>query len=183
MDDMTPTDELRALLDGLGIEWKSETNCDTYWRGRDRTFYQFTEYSDGSTTFSTCQLNLTPRQALTTPIAATVGNSTDLASRLRKVTGLRSFAELFGFSWEDESDWSWHDVACAMADAIDATAGVGTCEGDIGTDHFECELTTFECRGCGWSGVVDNIRPGYGYGFDGTDVPRHCPNCGRKVTE
>lgn len=74
----TPNDKLRAMLDERGIEWKSETNCDTYWRGRDRTFYQFTEYSDGSTTFSTCQLNLTPKQALTTPIAATVDEEPEM---------------------------------------------------------------------------------------------------------
>ena len=49
--------------------------------------------------------------------------SIDLSKRLREVHGLHEFAELFGFSWEDESDWDWHDVACAMADAIDATVG------------------------------------------------------------
>lgn len=73
MDGMAPTDELRALLDEQGIEWKSETNCDTYWHGQDGTFYKFTEHSDGDTSFSTCQWDLTPKQALTTPVAATVG--------------------------------------------------------------------------------------------------------------
>lgn len=47
--------------------------------------------------------------------------STDLSKRLREVHGLHAFAELFGFDWHDESDWDWHDVACAMADTIDAT--------------------------------------------------------------
>lgn len=55
----------------------------------------------------------------------------------------------------------------------------GTCEGEIDTDSFECRLTWFECKGCGWSGVVDNVRAGYS--FDGTDMPRHCPNCGKKI--
>lgn len=75
---MTNTERLRALLDEHGIEWKSETDCETYWYGQDRTFYKFTEYNDGTTVFSTCQWNLTPKQALTTPIAATVGNAMTL---------------------------------------------------------------------------------------------------------
>lgn len=37
-----------------------------------------------------------------------------------KVKGLHTFAELFGFDWEDDSDWTWTDVARAMADEIDA---------------------------------------------------------------
>ena len=37
-----------------------------------------------------------------------------------KVKGLHTFAELFGFNWEDDSDWTWPDVARAMADEIDA---------------------------------------------------------------
>lgn len=50
-----------------------------------------------------------------------------LSKRLREVTGLHAFAELFGFSWTDGSDWEWHDVACAMADAIDAMVGERSC--------------------------------------------------------
>lgn len=97
--------------------------------------------------------------------------STDLSKRLREVHGLHAFAELFGFSWEDESDWDWHDVACAMADAIDATVGVGTCK------------------------LVIEKRPrhgpwiyhfGCGYDFwQMTDCPmpilKHCPNCGKRI--
>lgn len=116
---MSPSETVRAMLDEQGIEWKSEANCDTYWYGQNGTFYRFTEHSDGATSFSTCQWDLTPKQTLTTPVAATVGNRTDLSKRLRKVHGLHDFAELFGFSWTDGSDWSWHDVACAMADAVD----------------------------------------------------------------
>ena len=42
-----------------------------------------------------------------------------LTDKLRNVKGLHEFAELFGFNWDDESDWTWHDVAVAMADRID----------------------------------------------------------------
>ena len=27
---------------------------------------------------------------------------------------------MFGFNWNDGSDWTWHDVACKIADDIDA---------------------------------------------------------------
>ena len=64
---------------------------------------------------------------------------------------------------------------------VNATVGAGTCQGEIDTDYFECKLTWFECKGCGWRGVVDNIC--VGYSFDGTDMPRHCPNCGRKLVD
>ena len=124
---MGSSDEVRRLLDERGIEWGSKTDCDTYWYGQDRTFYKFTEYRDGATSFTTCQWNLTPKQVLTTPIAATVGNRTDLSKRLREVNGLHEFAELFGFSWADESDWTWHDVARAMADEIDAVTEKRSC--------------------------------------------------------
>ena len=80
MSEKTPSERLRESLDERGIEWKSEINCDTYWYGQDRTFYKFTEYNDGTTSFSTCQWNLTPRQVLTTPVAATLGRT---AKRVR----------------------------------------------------------------------------------------------------
>ena len=43
-----------------------------------------------------------------------------LSDELREVYGLHAFAELFGFDWDGDTDWTWHDVACAMADRIDA---------------------------------------------------------------
>lgn len=98
--------------------------------------------------------------------AATVGDRTDLARQLREVYGLHTFAELFGFSWEDGSDWTWHDVACAMADAVDAaTVGAGTCKNTQDDFDFMCS----ECGKC-----VDNGRV---LGF------KFCPQCGRKIKE
>ncbi len=44
----------------------------------------------------------------------------DLIGGLRRVRNLHEFAELFGFDWEDGSDWTWHDVAAKMADTIEA---------------------------------------------------------------
>jgi hypothetical protein len=266
---MTPTNEVRGRLNELGIEWKSEIDCDTYWYGQDRTFYKFTEYRDGTTSFSTCQWNLTPKQVLTAPIAATVGrscascpemdnpdsyinhlqsalkwhdehvprptnprntcvvlqgekppeevmfvregggvthyqperavsNRTSLARQLREVHGLDAFVELFGYSWEDNSIWTWHDVACAMADAVDAmTVGAGTCrniaelnrEGVSGYFFVcsECGLavhadrginkTNYTCRKPDGSIDLHTFNSGGEYKFE------RCPRCGRKVTE
>lgn len=43
-----------------------------------------------------------------------------VSEKLRLVQGLYSHAEMFGFNWDDDSDWTWHDVACKIADEIDA---------------------------------------------------------------
>lgn len=43
-----------------------------------------------------------------------------VSEKLRLVQGLHSHAEMFGFDWNDDSDWTWHDVACKIADEIDA---------------------------------------------------------------
>lgn len=128
------------------------------------------------------QTNADLRRIIDDMKAATVGNGTDLASRLRKVTGLRSFAELFGFSWEDGSDWDWHDVACAMADEIDATVGVGTCKdlGGVGAD----DEVVFNCSECGCVLSVfdkdgrNNLCTSFIY-----DYPRFCPECGARIIE
>lgn len=80
-----------------------------------------------------------------------------LSDRLREVHGLHAFAELFGFCWEGGSDWTWHDVACAMADAVDA-ATVG------GTGEFHM------CKRCGIAYELDFI--------DELGKARFCPHCG-----
>lgn len=43
-----------------------------------------------------------------------------VSEKLRLVQGLHSHAEMFGFNWNDDSDWTWHDVACKIADEVDA---------------------------------------------------------------
>ena len=42
----------------------------------------------------------------------------NLPDKLREVTGLHEFAELFGFDWESD-DWTWSDVAKEMAFEIE----------------------------------------------------------------
>lgn len=60
----------------------------------------------------------------------TDNQTTDLLDGLRHVGNLHEFAELFGFDWHDDSDWTWHDVAVKMADDLEqviaATLGSGT---------------------------------------------------------
>lgn len=56
---------------------------------------------------------------------------------------------------------------------------VMTTNGEIDVDYFDCKLVTFKCKSCGWDGVVDDACGGYSFGD--TDVPKFCPNCGRRV--
>lgn len=108
------TERIRAMLDERGVEHYDGTNG-TLW-GKDASGYRFSADELTSGRMSVHMWCETPEQA----IAATLGNRTDLSKRLREVYGLHAFAELFGFDWTDGSDWDWHDVACAMADAVDA---------------------------------------------------------------
>lgn len=49
----------------------------------------------------------------------TDNRTTELLDGLRNVGNLHEFAELFGFDWHDDSDWTWHDVAVKMADELE----------------------------------------------------------------
>lgn len=175
---MKHSEEIRRMLDELGIEHRDTDKMiddgdgtdaygkkhSTSWfhNGIECTFVHLTYDSGWEETvfnggFAT---GVTPAEA----IAATVGNRTDLSKRLREVNGLHAFAELFGFDWTDDSDWTWHDVACAMADAVDAaTVGAGTCKVKKQSDGY------------GWSCECGNFFP--------PSVPprRYCPHCGRRI--
>lgn len=54
----------------------------------------------------------------------TDNRTTELLDGLRNVGNLHEFAELFGFDWHDESDWTWHDVAVKMADELEQAIAV-----------------------------------------------------------
>lgn len=126
---MGKSDELCAKLDELGVEYTTYNTIArekaVTWTGSVCKWIALpSEYGLAVAVYKDY---LTPEQA----IAATVGNRTDLSKRLREVNGLHEFAELFGFDWADDSDWTWHDVARAMADAVDAaTAGMTEEEAD-----------------------------------------------------
>lgn len=203
---MSPSDTLRALLDERGIDHYDHENGEPLRDLSEAGADPATSWRMGSAnvcavpnkqgTFDLWIDNCTPEQA----VAATVGNRTDLSKRLREVHGLHAFAELFGFSWEDESDWSWHDVACAMADAIDAT--VGTDYGIIFAPTLDrppetmVGETVFDSEGNAIGWIVNATvgvgtchkkwRNGYGFCSEcGCNITGewaiYCPNCGRKV--
>ena len=156
----SPSGILRRMLDERGINWwtdKYYRDTNTCWRVGDFE-WRASEQKDGKLLIGcTCVKYLTPDKA----IAATVGTSTDLSKRLREVYGLHAFAELFGFDWHDESDWSWHDVACAMADAVDVAT--------VGEEH---EMHV--CKRCGVAYELNIIDKGFG-------KSRFCPNCRRRI--
>ena len=91
--------------------------------------------------------------------------STNIEDRPEEVAVLDSM--LFRFwqmGWLDQL----RETNCAEA-----------CKGEIDNDYFWCKLTTFKCHSCGWRGIVDNCYASYSFGD--TDMPKHCPNCGRRV--
>lgn len=173
MGDSNPTDELRAKLDELGVKYTIAKDAGgtqhVWWSDGEK---EVCAIDSGRMSDELAVYHLTPEQA----IAATVGNRTDLAKRLREVTGLHSFAELFGFSWEDDSDWTWHDVACAMADAVDAaTVGAGTCT--MKPDgYLDEQYGIYECSNCGesWQFPYDGPKEN-GWKF--------CPHCRAEIEE
>lgn len=59
---------------------------------------------------------------------------TELLDGLRNVGNLHEFAELFGFDWYGDDDWTWHDVAVKMADDFEQAIAE-----TLGSDH-EAEL-------------------------------------------
>ena len=106
----------------------------------------------------------------------TDNRATELLDGLRHVGGLHEFAELFGFDWDDDSDWTWHDVAVKMADdfeqAIAATLG-----SERGTCHAESDLSEWVCSKCQcWIPLgltPENIMHASEW--------RYCPHCGARV--
>lgn len=95
---------------------------------------------------------------------------------------MHAFAELFGFDWEDESDWDWNDVACAMADAIDAIAGVGTCRRIY---HPNRITKTCTCSNCGYGASDERWAycPKCGHKYVHGEVEEWWKSVGRKVAE
>ena len=108
-------DELRKCLDAAGLSDCGENDAWNYWYQR---VHKAHDQAMSEARLARAEDNM----------AESMTPTEWLSDQLREVHGLRAFAELFGFSWEDDSDWTWHDVACAMADAVDAaTVGAGTC--------------------------------------------------------
>ena len=84
----------------------------------------------------------------------------EIAARLREEGNLRTFAEAVGFSWEDETDWRWRDVAVKYADLIEPEP---ICIANI-TFTAEQQEELFQR-------VMEELRV------------NGCPNCGAKAVE
>lgn len=162
---MTPTNEIRAKLDELGIAWFAISETATEYT-QEGILYRAYETRGGLQV--AILTPVTPKQA----IAATVGKDIERYDG----SGRRGTVAILQGGRKPEEVLFVHDEG-GVTHYLPEDAG--TCKGEINSEYFECKLTTFKCRSCGWSGIVDN---GYaGYSFGDTDMPRHCPNCGRKL--
>lgn len=88
----------------------------------------------------------------------TDNRTTELLDGLRNVGNLHEFAELFGFDWHDDSDWTWHDVAVKMADELEQAIAA-----TLGSDAKPCYATDYTHEHCKYSvnrGWVENIAHG-----------------------
>ena len=94
-------------------------------------------------------------------MAITNEERSEVAAMLREDIGLRTFAEIFGFSWTDESDWYWRDVTAKVADYVEP-------EPEWVCRIIEEEPMVFICSECG--GEIE-------------DWYLACPYCGCKVVD
>ena len=108
----------------------------------------------------------------------------EVAAMLREDIGLRTFAEIFGFSWTDESDWYWRDVTAKVADYVEPEPE-RTCRVELIDTGNEASYEHYEyiahCHSC-------HHEFGYVlYNEDGDtwqdELPNFCPNCGCKVEQ
>ncbi len=52
-------------------------------------------------------------------VEAVLSDRAELCEQLRQVHGLSAFAKVFGFDMTSGEDWTWHDVAVALARRIE----------------------------------------------------------------
>ena len=177
---MTPTDELRRLLDERGVEWTSErvSNGVLFTFAKDgRTYSVFVRDRAGLEIWSQY---LTPEQA----VEATLGNvpclpyfwTHDGALHIE----LPKLPESISVRLPDQRD---REVGSARV--WQYTQGSGTCHVDVlntgDCAGYECSEYIMHCNGCGHE--FGHVL----YNEDGdvwmSEPPNYCPNCGRKVVD
>lgn len=89
----------------------------------------------------------------------------EIAVRLREGIDAYTFAEVFGFSWTDKSDWHWQDVMVKVADYIEPEPE-RTCR--ITRESVDLDGTCMTDYSCG---CFNNEGWNHNY----------CPNCGARV--
>ena len=91
-----------------------------------------------------------------------------IAARLRENIGLHTFAEIFGFSWTDGSDWRWRDVTAKVADYVEPEER--TCQF---VEDDELSVGGVRCTFCDEPWFPENDKSRFVY----------CPKCGAKVVK
>lgn len=97
-----------------------------------------------------------------------------IAARLRENIGLRTFVEIFGFSWTDGSDWRygsdwrWRDVTAKVADYVEPEER--TCQF---VEDDELGIGGVRCTICNEPWFPENDKSRFVY----------CPKCGTKVVK
>lgn len=92
-----------------------------------------------------------------------------IAAKLREDTDPYTFAEIFGFSWTDGSDWHWCDVAARVADYVEPEPE-RTCRF---IEDDELSVGGVRCTVCDEPWFPENDKSRFVY----------CPKCGTKVVE
>lgn len=108
-------------------------------------------------------------------MAITNDERRQVAARLREDIGLHTFAEIFGFSWIDESDWYWRDVTAKVADYVEPEPE-RTCR-VVSTIRYEYE------GGYAGTEYVTKLSCGHKHTDSYGDAPNFCSECGAKVVD
>ena len=166
---MTATDELRALLDELGVEWMPIA-----WNPQNETFYHAAngvgicadEYRDGVKFYTDAVV--TPQQA----IDATLGpehtyTREDVEGAFVSGYSLGTLPVGSDPQWDENRQTVDEHMAELGWVRADATLGAGTCR-----NESEYPQMFFYCSECGCAHKRNRAY---------VDMPRFCPKCGRRV--
>jgi hypothetical protein len=177
---MTAKDELRNMLDGLGVEHTDLGGMTEWTNGRGRICRAYTR--NEPLTVDVAMLAVPPEQA----IAATLGGERLTAEQVCECV---ETVYLEGYSdgsanrgaHIDETDWQ------AIADELNATVGAGTCRNISKVTDARKRKVRFVCSECdAWidSEFIWNHEYSNGESPWVKDCKlNYCPNCGRRIED
>ena len=151
MTDSNATDELRKLLDELGVS-HSDHYWHTSWRSKSGTLHMANEQVNGSLMVDM----LTPEQA----VAVTLGSTLTAEQIEKAIHDCSTYASYDGCTY-----YASGMMLQAIADELNAMLGSGTCEVE-----YVNEWMGWHCKSCDtlWQGLPDQ-------------KPNYCQNCGKAV--